>query len=53
MERDSSRITARRYGDSIYIVENAVSDSAKENVSDKLKRLMLADAESLVKQKAS
>ena len=53
MERYLLRITARQYGDSIYIVENAVSDNAKENVSDKLKRLMLADAESLVKQKAS
>lgn len=47
------RITAIRKEQTICIVENTVSDTAKETAAEKLKRLMLADAESLIKSKAS
>lgn len=53
MKEKPIRITAIRKEQTICIVENAVSDTAKETAAEKLKRLMLADAESLVKSKAS
>ncbi|MCC8130421.1 MAG: hypothetical protein LUC38_03250 [Oscillospiraceae bacterium] len=37
----------------IIIIENAVSETAKETVQEKLRRLILVDAEDLVKFKAS
>lgn len=33
----------KRIGDTVYIVESVVSDTAKESVYNKLKRLILSD----------
>lgn len=46
-------ITASRRSDTIYIVEYATSDSAKESALDKVEKLILHDAENLKKYKAS
>ena len=38
--------------DTVYIVENIVSDTAKETVLDKVRKLILRDAEDLAKTQA-
>ncbi len=53
MKEKPIRIIAIRKEQTICIVENTVSDTAKETAVEKLKRLMLADAENLVKSKVS
>ena len=40
-------------GDTLYITEYAVSDHARETAYEKLKRLILNDAESLENRQAS
>ena len=45
--------SANRHDDTILIVEYVTSDSAKETVMDKVKKLILNEAESLVKSKDS
>ena len=46
MEQKTIHITEKQIGDTIYIVESAISDNAKETVYNKLKRLILNEAES-------
>ena len=49
--RDTQRKpTAER--ETVYIVENMVSDAAKETILDKVRRLILRDAEDLSKNQA-
>lgn len=38
-------ITEKQIGDTLYIIESAVSKAAKETAYDKLKRLILSDTE--------
>lgn len=38
--------TEKVIGDTLYIIESAVSNTAKETAYDKLKRLILGEAES-------
>ena len=45
-------ITEKIIGDTLYIIESAVSSTAKETAYDKLKRMILNDSKSL-KMKAS
>ena len=40
-------ITEKIIGDTLYIIESAVSSAAKETAYDKLKRMMLNDIKSL------
>lgn len=44
MEEKTISVTKKRIGDTVYIVESAVSSSAKETVYDKVKRLLLNDS---------
>ena len=52
MDEKTISITEKAIGDTLYIVESAVSSAAKETAFDKLKRLILNDTKSL-KMKAS
>lgn len=45
----NSRTTESAIGGTIYVVESRVSDSAKESVYSKLKRLITVNAKSLSK----
>lgn len=46
-------VTEKVIGDTLYIIESAVSSTAKETVYDKLKRMMLNDTANLETKKAS
>ena len=52
MEEKPVSVTEKRIGDTIYIVESAVSIAAKETVYDKVRKLILNDA-NLMSKKAS
>lgn len=41
MEKQTISITAKQHGDTIYIVEHAISNTAKETAYEKVKRLLL------------
>lgn len=41
MDRHAISITAKRHGNTIYIVEHMASDAAKETAFEKVKRLIL------------
>ena len=45
-EKQNSRITRKTIGGTVYVVESFESDTAKETVYDKLKRLILTGAKS-------
>jgi len=47
MEEKTISITEKIIGDTLYIIESAVSSAAKETAYDKLKRMMLNDIKSL------
>ncbi len=47
MDDKTISITEKIIGDTLYIVESAVSSSAKETAYDKLKRMILNDTKSL------
>ena len=47
MEEKTISITEKEIGDTLYIVESAVSSTAKETAYDKLKRMILNDTKSL------
>lgn len=40
-------VTKKQIGDTLYIIESAVSSTAKETAYDKLKRMMLNDTKTL------
>ena len=40
-------VTKKQIGDTLYIIESAVSSTAKETAYDKLKRMILNDIKSL------
>ncbi|EKU71218.1 hypothetical protein [Selenomonas sp. F0473] len=42
----------RNLQDTVYIVEDIISDTAKETVMDKVQKLILRDAEALAKDSA-
>ena len=44
--KQNSRITRKTIGGTVYVVESMVSDTARETVYDKLKRLVLTGAKS-------
>ena len=46
-------VTEKVIGDTLYIIESAVSITAKETAYDKLKRMILNDTTSLETKKAS
>lgn len=52
MDTELSSVTEKRIGDTLYIIESAVSLSAKETAYDKVKRLVLNDTE-IYQKKAS
>ena len=46
MDNKPVSVTEKVIGDTLYIIESAVSNTAKETAYDKLKRLILGEAES-------
>ena len=46
MEEKTVSVTEKVIGDTLYIIESAVSNTAKETAYDKLNRLILGEAES-------
>ena len=48
----SSQSNERNPKDTVYIVEDIISDTAKETVMDKVQKLILRDAEDLAKDSA-
>ena len=50
MEEKTIAVTEKRIGDTIYIVESAVSSAAKESVYDKVRKLILNDSDSMNKR---
>lgn len=48
----SSQSKDRNPQDTVYIVEDIISDTAKETVMDKVQKLILRDAEDLAKDSA-
>ena len=48
-KKSNSRITRKTIGDTVYVVESFVSDSAKETVYDKVMRLVTSDASCRIK----
>jgi hypothetical protein len=47
MDEKTISITEKLIGDTLYIIESAVSSVAKETAYDKLKRMILNDIKSL------
>ena len=47
MENKPVSVTEKVIGDTLYIIESAVSSAAKETAYDKLKRMILNDIKSL------
>ena len=46
MENKPVSVTEKVIGDTLYIIESVVSDTAKETAYDKLKRMILGEVES-------
>ena len=53
MEEKTIHTAEKQIGDTIYIVESALSSNAKETAYDKLKRLILNDTNSVQIKKVS
>ena len=53
MENKPVSVAEKVIGDTLYIIESTVSDTAKETAYDKLKRMILNDTASLEIKKAS
>lgn len=53
MDEKTISVTEKVTGDTLYIIESAVSNTAKETAYDKLKRMILSDTASLEIKKAS
>jgi hypothetical protein len=53
MDEKVISVTKKVIGDTLYIIESAVSSTAKETAYDKLKRMILNDTVSLETKKAS
>lgn len=53
MDEKTVITTEKTIGDTLYIVEAAISSNAKETAYDKLKRMILNDTKSLEIKKAS
>ena len=47
MDEKTISITEKIIGDTLYIIESAISSAAKETAYDKLKRMILNDTKSL------
>lgn len=47
MDEKTISITEKAIGDTLYIIESAVSSAAKETAYEKLKRMILSDTKSL------
>ena len=47
MDEKTVSITQKIIGDTLYIIESAISSAAKETAYDKLKRMILNDTKSL------
>ena len=47
MEEKTINISEKVIGDTLYIIESAISSTAKETAYDKLKRMILNDTKSL------
>ena len=45
MEEKTVSVTEKVIGDTLYIIESVVSDTAKETAYDKLKRMILGELE--------
>ena len=45
MDNKPVSVTEKVIGDTLYIIESAVSDTAKETAYDKLKRMILGELE--------
>ena len=52
MSKDREAVVETVIGDTIYIIENAVSDAARETAYEKIRRLILHDTE-IYQKKAS
>ena len=52
MAEDKTAVVETVIGDTIYIIENAVSDAARETAYEKIRRLILHDTE-IYQKKAS
>jgi hypothetical protein len=52
MEEKIVAVTKKQIGDTVYIIESAISASAKETAYDKVKRLILNDTD-ILQRKAS
>lgn len=50
MEERPISVIKKTIGDTVYIIENTISESAKETAYDKVKRLILNDTEIYHKQ---
>jgi hypothetical protein len=48
-KKSNSRITRKTIGDTVYVVESLVSDTAKETVYGKVMRLVTSDASCRIK----
>ena len=53
MDEKTISVTEKVIGDTLYIIESAVSSTAKETAYDKLKRMIMNETESLKVKKAS
>ncbi|HBX88327.1 MAG TPA: hypothetical protein DEG09_06905 [Marinilabiliaceae bacterium] len=53
MDAKTTSVTKKVIGDTLYIIESAVSSTAKETVYDKLKRMILNDTTRFEIKKAS
>ena len=45
MNENTPVVTKKRIGDTIYIIENVISKTAKETAYEKVRRLVLKDTE--------
>lgn len=52
MAENKAAVVEKVIGDTIYIIENAVSDAARETAYEKIRRLILHDTE-IYQKKAS
>ena len=52
MEEQIVNVTIKQIGDTLYIVESAISSSARETAYDKVKRLILSNAAAEIKKPA-
>jgi len=53
MDEKIISVTEKAIGDTLYIIESAVSNTTKETAYEKLKRMILNDTTSLEIEKAS